>query len=224
MVCIARAHFFSLSRPLARETVRRCDVNVGPSAGVEYRWPLPDPGPICRYRLPCAVPTRLPCRSGASLLQQFCYQNAPPTSRITAFSLIFSPSAVFPPSIFLPLHLLARATPYLSIFLSSTARRGIACVLIRLVCIPQHDFAMYFSTILAPLIFAATSLAQAVPEGVTPPSSPPEGCETTVSGSFQIGTLENPTLRHKRATAQVVSTPPAAMKPCLKLTCTFLGS
>ncbi|KAH9877956.1 hypothetical protein J1614_003173 [Plenodomus biglobosus] len=54
---------------------------------------------------------------------------------------------------------------------------------------------------LAPLLFAATSLAQAVEEGIAPSSPPPDGCETTVDGSFMIGTLENPSLR-KRETAQ----------------------
>ncbi|KAF2851403.1 hypothetical protein T440DRAFT_63054 [Plenodomus tracheiphilus IPT5] len=54
---------------------------------------------------------------------------------------------------------------------------------------------------LAPLLFAATSVAQAVEEGIAPSSGPPSGCETTVEGKFMIGTLENPTLR-KRETAQ----------------------
>ncbi|KAI8931927.1 hypothetical protein NX059_010828 [Plenodomus lindquistii] len=54
---------------------------------------------------------------------------------------------------------------------------------------------------LAPLLFAATSVAQAVEEGIAPSSGPPDGCETTVEGSFMIGTLENPSLR-KRETAQ----------------------
>ncbi|KAH7371035.1 hypothetical protein BKA66DRAFT_192558 [Pyrenochaeta sp. MPI-SDFR-AT-0127] len=61
---------------------------------------------------------------------------------------------------------------------------------------------MRISSFVAPLFFAATSLAQAVEEGIAPSSGPPDGCQTTVDGTFEIGTLENPTLKHKRETAQ----------------------
>jgi len=60
---------------------------------------------------------------------------------------------------------------------------------------------MRMANLLAPLLFAAASVAQAVDEGIEPPSGPPSGCETTVKGSFSIGTLDNPSLR-RRETAQ----------------------
>lgn len=62
---------------------------------------------------------------------------------------------------------------------------------------------MRTSTIFAPLFFAATTLAQAVEEGIAPDASAPEGCQTTVDTPFRIGTLENPTLS-RRETAQEV--------------------
>lgn len=63
---------------------------------------------------------------------------------------------------------------------------------------------MRASTFLAPLFFAATSLAQGVDEGIAPSSGPPDGCESTVEGNFTIGTLK---IEHhsKRETAQQVS-------------------
>ncbi|KAL6709170.1 DRAP deaminase [Coniothyrium glycines] len=61
---------------------------------------------------------------------------------------------------------------------------------------------MRASSFVAPLFLAATTLAQAVEEGIAPASSPPSGCKTTVDGTFEIGTLENPTLKSKRETAQ----------------------
>lgn len=66
---------------------------------------------------------------------------------------------------------------------------------------------MRASTIIAPLFFAATSLAQAVEEGIAPDAPAPEGCLTTVETPFRIGTLENPDLS-KRETAQEVRYPP----------------
>ncbi|CAN9290915.1 unnamed protein product [Alternaria alternata] len=63
---------------------------------------------------------------------------------------------------------------------------------------------MRASTIIAPLFFAATSLAQAVEEGIAPDAPAPEGCLTTVETPFRIGTLENPDLS-KRETAQEAS-------------------
>jgi hypothetical protein len=62
---------------------------------------------------------------------------------------------------------------------------------------------MRTSQFLAPLFFAATSIAQAVEEGVAPDAAVPEGCRTTVEGKFTIGTLENPAL-NRRETAQEV--------------------
>ncbi len=67
---------------------------------------------------------------------------------------------------------------------------------------------MRASDFLGPLLFAAASLAQAVPEGIAPSSAPPNGCQTTVSGSFQIGTLENfSSSSQKRAISEAVRTP-----------------
>ncbi|RMZ71362.1 covalently-linked cell wall [Pyrenophora seminiperda CCB06] len=68
----------------------------------------------------------------------------------------------------------------------------------------QNTFNMRPSTIFAPLFLAATTLAQAVPEGIAPSSDAPSGCKTTVQTKFRIGTLENPTLS-KRETAQEAS-------------------
>jgi hypothetical protein len=62
---------------------------------------------------------------------------------------------------------------------------------------------MRTSQFLAPLFFAATSVAQAVEEGIAPDAAVPEGCRTTVEGKFTIGTLENPAL-NRRETAQEV--------------------
>jgi len=67
---------------------------------------------------------------------------------------------------------------------------------------------MRASTIIAPLFFASTSLAQAVEEGIAPDAPAPEGCLTTVETPFRIGTLENPDLS-KRETAQEVRYPPS---------------
>jgi hypothetical protein len=64
-------------------------------------------------------------------------------------------------------------------------------------------FTMRTSTIFAPLFLAATTLAQAVEEGIAPDAPAPEGCQTTVDTPFRIGTLENPTLK-RRETAQEV--------------------
>lgn len=58
---------------------------------------------------------------------------------------------------------------------------------------------MRTTTLLAPLFFAATTLAQGVAEGIAPDSSAPEGCKTTVSGKFMIGTLENPSLNKRES-------------------------
>ncbi|KAF1940057.1 hypothetical protein EJ02DRAFT_239836 [Clathrospora elynae] len=60
---------------------------------------------------------------------------------------------------------------------------------------------MRASHFLAPLFLAATSLAQAVEEGIAPDSPAPEGCETTTDGSFMIGTLDHPSLG-RRETAE----------------------
>ncbi|KAI2484539.1 hypothetical protein Ptr902_03479 [Pyrenophora tritici-repentis] len=63
---------------------------------------------------------------------------------------------------------------------------------------------MRTSTLFAPLFLAATTLSQAVPEGISPDSPAPEGCKTTIETPFRIGTLENPSL-DKRETAQEAS-------------------
>lgn len=63
---------------------------------------------------------------------------------------------------------------------------------------------MRASSFIAPLFFAATSLAQGVEEGIAPSSSAPDGCDTTVDGNFTIGTLKIAS-QTKRETAQEVS-------------------
>ncbi|CAO2655291.1 Nn.00g103550.m01.CDS01 [Neocucurbitaria sp. VM-36] len=60
---------------------------------------------------------------------------------------------------------------------------------------------MRASSFLAPLFFAATSLAQGVEEGIAPSESAPDGCETTAQGNFTIGTLKIES-KAKRETAQ----------------------
>lgn len=49
---------------------------------------------------------------------------------------------------------------------------------------------MRSSDILAPLFFAASTLAQGPPEGIAPSSQPPAGCEPNSNGNFTIGTLK----------------------------------
>jgi hypothetical protein len=63
---------------------------------------------------------------------------------------------------------------------------------------------MRASGFLAPLFFAASSLAQAVPEGIEPSSPAPAGCETTVKGNFTIGVENFFSAKSKRETAQQV--------------------
>ncbi|KAH8725787.1 hypothetical protein GQ44DRAFT_203086 [Phaeosphaeriaceae sp. PMI808] len=46
------------------------------------------------------------------------------------------------------------------------------------------------TTVLAPLLLAATSLSQAVEEGIAPSSPPPSGCESNANGNFTLGTLK----------------------------------
>lgn len=65
---------------------------------------------------------------------------------------------------------------------------------------------MRASSFIAPLFFAASSLAQAVPEGIEPSSPAPDGCETTVKGKFTIGVENFFSARSKRETAQEVRT------------------
>lgn len=80
---------------------------------------------------------------------------------------------------------------------------------------------MRISSFLAPLVVAATTLAQAVEEGIAPSAGPPDGCQTTVDGTFEIGTLENPTLKHKRETAEEVCGPHFSTCWLQRLTQTF---
>ncbi|KAH6641998.1 hypothetical protein C7974DRAFT_93435 [Boeremia exigua] len=61
---------------------------------------------------------------------------------------------------------------------------------------------MRTSSILAPLFFAASSLAQAVEEGIEPSTPAPAGCLRTVEGNFTIGVENFFAPRSKRETAQ----------------------
>jgi hypothetical protein len=66
---------------------------------------------------------------------------------------------------------------------------------------------MHASHFLAPLLFAATTAAQAVPEGIAPSVAAPSECRTTADGNFTIGTLK---VGHhaRRETAMEVSSAP----------------
>ncbi|KAJ4990814.1 covalently-linked cell wall protein [Stagonosporopsis vannaccii] len=61
---------------------------------------------------------------------------------------------------------------------------------------------MRASSFLAPLFLAASSLAQAVEEGIEPSSSAPAGCERDVKGNFTIGVQNFFSGRSRRETAQ----------------------
>lgn len=68
---------------------------------------------------------------------------------------------------------------------------------------------MRTSAVLAPLFFAATSLAQAVEEGIAPSSPPPSGCQSNANGNFTIGTLKVGHHNSKRESAvEVGHSPP----------------
>jgi hypothetical protein len=69
---------------------------------------------------------------------------------------------------------------------------------------------MRAAVLLSTLAYAATCVAQAVPEGIEPDENPPEGCEKTVDGNFTIGIAM--LVGRKRETAsEVVSLPSANM-------------
>ncbi|KAF1357482.1 hypothetical protein EJ07DRAFT_181302 [Lizonia empirigonia] len=61
---------------------------------------------------------------------------------------------------------------------------------------------MRASSFLAPLFFAASSLAQGVAEGIEPSSPAPAGCETTVKGNFTIGVENFFASKFKRESAE----------------------
>ena len=63
---------------------------------------------------------------------------------------------------------------------------------------------MHASSFFAPLLFFASSLAQAVEEGIEPSSPAPAGCETTVKDNFTIGVQNFFVARSKRESAQEV--------------------
>lgn len=66
------------------------------------------------------------------------------------------------------------------------------------------DSTMRTSTFLAPLFFAASSLAQGVDEGIEPDASAPAGCTRDVKGNFTIGVENFFTPKSKRESAQEV--------------------
>jgi hypothetical protein len=68
----------------------------------------------------------------------------------------------------------------------------------------SHIVTMRASTILGSLLYAATAFAQAVPEGIAPDESSPDGCEQTVEGNFTIGIAISVGV-HKRESASEVS-------------------
>lgn len=79
---------------------------------------------------------------------------------------------------------------------------------------------MRTSSFVAPLFFVASSLAQAVEEGVAPDVAAPEGCETTVKGNFTIGVQNFFAPKDKRETAQEVHKLPCAVIDLVVLTLT----
>jgi hypothetical protein len=58
---------------------------------------------------------------------------------------------------------------------------------------------MRTTSLFAPLLFAATTLAQGVEEGIAPSAPAPSGCEENAEGNFTIGTLK--VGHHKRESA-----------------------
>jgi hypothetical protein len=65
---------------------------------------------------------------------------------------------------------------------------------------------MRASSLVAPFLLVASSLAQAVEEGIAPDSGAPDGCKTTVRGNFTIGVQNFFAAGAKRETAQEVYT------------------
>lgn len=64
---------------------------------------------------------------------------------------------------------------------------------------------MRTSTLLAPLLYAASSLAQGVAEGIAPSASAPAGCSENVKGNFTIGVENFYAPKSKRESAQEVN-------------------
>jgi hypothetical protein len=75
---------------------------------------------------------------------------------------------------------------------------------------------MRTTSLLAPLFFAATGLAQGVEEGIAPSDSAPSGCEINAIGNFTIGTLKVGHHSSKRESAVEVRQP---QTPILILAC-----
>jgi hypothetical protein len=71
-----------------------------------------------------------------------------------------------------------------------------------------NDFKMRASNALSVLFFAATTLAQAVEEGIAPSTPPPSDCQLNANGNFTIGTLKV-AHQHKRESAMEVKTRPS---------------
>jgi hypothetical protein len=144
---------------------------------------MPDAAQTCRYSLICA--------QALSLLAGMAGASVAPTKKTPRTQ---------------PPYLVVSVCFLVSSLLPTTASRASSCIEhfsircgIHLTSsIPKHPFlgsfgttrTMRTSTVFAPLLFAASGLAQAVQEGIAPSASPPSGCQLNAVGNFTIGVLK----------------------------------